>query len=71
MFEGSILIDHFEKGGVMRFVGVNRVYDGEKFSKAAAYNETVTGIIGLGPPKDESAKDRHFLHQLKENKVIE
>ena len=47
------------------------VHDGVTFSKAAAYNETVTGIIGLAPPKTQMAKDRHFLYQLKENGVIE
>jgi hypothetical protein len=39
----------------MRFVGINRVYDGATFTKAAAYNETVTGIIGLAPPKTVEA----------------
>ena len=54
-FEGNVLIDQFEKAGKMKFVGVDRVYDGATFDKAAAYNETVTGIIGLAPPKTEMA----------------
>ena len=74
-FEGSILIDNFTFGDteveLLKFTGINRVYDGSSFSKASAYNETVSGIIGLAPPQTEQMKSRNFLYQLKEKGVID
>ena len=74
-FEGSILIDNFKFGdtevGNLKFTGINRVYDGSTFSKASAYNETVSGILGLAPPKSQNLESRNFMYQLKEKGVID
>jgi hypothetical protein len=54
----------------MKISGINRVFNISD-PQNTVYKETVSGVLGLGPPKDEEAKKRHFLHQLKDKGVID
>lgn len=74
-FEGHILIDDINFGNLkvdqMKFIGINRLYDGNSLSQPFTYNETATGIIGLAPSQSGEKLDRNFLYQLKEKGVID
>lgn len=72
--EGTIYIDDFgfDSGvdaSAMKLVGIDKLYDSTQSTKSYAYNETVTGVIGLGPRS--SKQDLNFMNQLKSKGVID
>jgi hypothetical protein len=75
--EGSVFIDHFVFGedyhiNNLKFIGVNKAFNvSNPTDSRFMYNEQISGILGLAPPKTEEAKKRHFLYQLRDLGVID